>query len=97
MTQPNPQSIHLGDGVYVASVAEGVQLSTSNGFGVTNSITLNPTVFHALKLFAEDGLEPFKTRWIVQAPGKEEWMTSAKYTAEEINAVKWASRPVRRA
>ncbi len=42
---------YIGDSVYVEFDGYGLVLTTDNGFGPTNTITLEPEVFHALARF----------------------------------------------
>lgn len=49
----NPGKRHLGDGVYCDFDGFGLVLTTENGMGASNTITLEPEVFHALMQYVE--------------------------------------------
>jgi hypothetical protein len=44
---------YIGDSVYVEFDGYGLVLTTDNGFGPTNTITLEPEVFHALARYVQ--------------------------------------------
>lgn len=44
---------YLGDSVYAEFDGDGINLTTENGFGPTNTVYLEPRVFLALNRFAK--------------------------------------------
>lgn len=48
MNKPPEGSVYIGDGVYAYIADYGVWLYAFDGYAVTDSILLEPAVFHAL-------------------------------------------------
>lgn len=54
--------VYLGDSVYVSFDGFHIWLTTENGYGPTNQIALDPSVFEALKKYHEKLLSEIKDR-----------------------------------